>query len=88
MLSHTVQDLLVLLCGKLVANGGIATFEDVQECMRVTGTVGVMSSEAVLENPAIFCSNRDTDGRHVCQNRLISEYLDLAEKHLDRGEGQ
>ena len=33
---------------------GIYTFDDVQKCMEYTGCDGVMSSEALLENPALF----------------------------------
>merc|ERR1712203_827513 len=66
----------------VIANGGIATFEDIQRSMAFTGADGVMSSEAVLENPALFCNNKDAMGEHVDQNRLAHEYLDLAEMHL------
>eukprot|EP00945_MAST-04E_sp_MAST-4E-sp1_P000010 g10.t1 len=38
----------------VVANGGIATINDVHRCMETTGVDGVMSSEALLENPSLF----------------------------------
>ena len=41
------------------ANGGIGKFEDVQACLDATGCDGVMSSEAVLENPSLFCGPID-----------------------------
>mmetsp|Transcript_10566 Transcript_10566/g.23280 ORF Transcript_10566/g.23280 Transcript_10566/m.23280 type:complete len:438 (-) Transcript_10566:34-1347(-) len=53
-------------------NGGIETFEDCEKCMAETGVDGVMSSEALLETPSLF------SGRHVCQDQLTSEYLELA----------
>eukprot|EP00928_Gymnodinium_smaydae_P038446 TRINITY_DN26520_c0_g1_i1.p1 TRINITY_DN26520_c0_g1~~TRINITY_DN26520_c0_g1_i1.p1 ORF type:complete len:402 (-),score=44.36 TRINITY_DN26520_c0_g1_i1:203-1408(-) len=63
----------------VIANGGIASFSDLHNCMRVTGVDGVMSSEAVLENPALFANNRDASGVYVDQNRLAKEYLDLVQ---------
>ena len=57
------------------SNGGIETFEDVQKCLDFTGCDGVMSSEALLENPALFSN------KFVPQETLAREYLELVEKH-------
>mmetsp|Transcript_12187 Transcript_12187/g.15984 ORF Transcript_12187/g.15984 Transcript_12187/m.15984 type:complete len:513 (-) Transcript_12187:47-1585(-) len=38
----------------VIANGGIEHFGDVQKCLAYTGADGVMSSEALLENPMLF----------------------------------
>eukprot|EP00624_Nannochloropsis_granulata_P000227 evm.model.NODE_10847_length_11073_cov_19.981396.2 len=39
------------------ANGGISDLDDVLRCMEATGVDGVMSSEALLENPGLFSKN-------------------------------
>jgi len=57
------------------ANGGIKTFEDVQKCLEETGADGVMSAEALLENPALF------SGKIYCLDSLALEYLDIWEKY-------
>lgn len=72
----------------VVANGGIATIDDVHRCLQVTGADAVMSSEAALENPALFSGNRDLEGRYVDQTRLAREYLELAAQHLPSTNGQ
>jgi tRNA-dihydrouridine synthase 1 len=36
------------------ANGGISTFKDVENSLQLTGCDGVMSSEAILEYPALY----------------------------------
>ena len=38
----------------VIANGGIATYEDCMRCLEFTGCDGVMSSESILEYPALF----------------------------------
>lgn len=53
------------------ANGGIHSFEDVQKCLEETGVDGVMSSEALLENPALFSGEvKDLD-------QLAAEYVKI-----------
>lgn len=39
----------------VLANGGIASLKDVRDCLEATGVDGVMSSEAILEYPPLFC---------------------------------
>lgn len=38
----------------VIANGGMASFEDCVKCLEITGCDGVMSSESILEYPALF----------------------------------
>lgn len=57
------------------ANGGIFTFEDVDRCLEHTKCDGVMSSEALLENPALFCGEiKDMDV-------LALEYIEFSQKY-------
>lgn len=59
----------------VVANGGIYLMQDVNRCLAETNVDGVMSAEALLENPALF------SGQIVNLDRLAFEYLELAEQH-------
>ncbi|OQR99979.1 dihydrouridine synthase [Thraustotheca clavata] len=57
----------------VIANGNIECFDDISRCLQATGADAVMSSEAILENPALF-SNQTVD-----PFQLVHEYLDLAQ---------
>merc|ERR1719482_1046610 len=59
----------------VIANGGISCRADVDRCLEYTGADAVMSSEGLLENPALF------SGKDVRQDVLASEYLDIVEKY-------
>jgi len=41
----------------IICNGGIESLEDVERCLEYTKCDGIMSSEAVYENPALFNPN-------------------------------
>lgn len=45
----------------VIVNGGIATFQDVEKALEATGCDGVMSSESILEYPALFDPTRIYD---------------------------
>ncbi|KAL3918225.1 MAG: hypothetical protein SGPRY_006099 [Prymnesium sp.] len=48
----------------------------------IAGAAAVMSSEALLENPALFCSNIDPlSGAYLDQVELAMRYLQLCEVH-------
>jgi tRNA-dihydrouridine synthase 1 len=57
------------------ANGGIYTYEDCIKCLEYTGVDGVMSSEALLENPALF------SGKLHDLDDLAIDYIEFAEKY-------
>jgi tRNA-dihydrouridine synthase len=74
----------------VLANGGIETFANVQECLDQTGARGVMSSEALLENPGFFSGQTGTGRdqseltvRQVMERQFkyAFEYLDLAQRY-------
>lgn len=65
----------------VVSNGGVESPEDLDECLKATGADGVMSSEAALENVAVF-EGRGTS--RVVQRQLTAEYIELARAHPPR----
>lgn len=60
----------------VVANGGIATFADIERCLAYTGANGVMSSEALLENPALFANTTESP------YTMALEYLRICEDYV------
>ncbi|CAH1439683.1 unnamed protein product [Lactuca virosa] len=75
----------------VLANGNIRHMDDVEKCLEVTGVDGVMSAEALLDNPALFGGFRSGDwvvegddgfeDGGVDRGRLVVEYLKLCEKY-------
>jgi tRNA-dihydrouridine synthase 1 len=63
----------------IIVNGGIAHVTDVDVCLKHTGADAVMSSEALLENPALFSRQveRGTGKRFNCLT-MAQEYLKIA----------
>ena len=61
------------------SNGGIYHFKDVQNCLDYTGCDGVMSSESLLENPALFYNN----GEIQDLDKLAEEYLHIWKEWTD-----
>lgn len=74
----------------VLANGSIGSRRDAIECWERTGADGIMSSEAVLEYPALFACECEGDERPRAVGRiqLAREYLELAEKHPPQIGGQ
>ena len=60
----------------VVANGGFATFADLDKCMKFTQVDAVMSSEALLEYPAFF------NGPDILDiDDLSLEYIEFTRKY-------
>uniref|UniRef100_M4BQW3 tRNA-dihydrouridine(16/17) synthase [NAD(P)(+)] n=1 Tax=Hyaloperonospora arabidopsidis (strain Emoy2) TaxID=559515 RepID=M4BQW3_HYAAE len=65
----------------VIANGGVETHEDIARCLEATGCDGVMSSEGVLENPALFADGNNTPGTDTSFLELARQYLEFATLH-------
>jgi len=76
----------------IIANGGISSMDDVRACIAQTGVRGVMSSEGVLEYPALFMETNvaTTEGKRTGPSRvtLAREYLELDLKFPNNCGGQ
>ena len=59
----------------VVSNGGIKSYLDVQTCLNYTKADGVMVSEGILQNPAIFANQIHS------MEKMALEYLSYALKY-------
>ncbi|DBA01551.1 TPA: hypothetical protein N0F65_011522 [Lagenidium giganteum] len=66
----------------VLANGGIEVPADVQRCLDHTQADGVMSSEAILENPALFAATHNDPCPRDGQEPTIS-YVELAQQYIE-----
>ncbi len=64
----------------VIANGGIANLDDVRDCLAYTGADGVMSSESILEYPALYS---ETETAAVGFKRTGPGRLQIAREYLD-----
>ena len=60
----------------VIANGGMSTYEDCIRCLEFTGCDGVMSSESILEYPALFDNSRIYD-----LDDLALDYIDMVTRY-------
>ena len=69
----------------IVANGGIEYGSDVQKCLDHTGANAVMSSESLLENPALFATTGPyaADDTKLTPRQLFDRQLNLVHEYLD-----
>ncbi len=65
----------------VIANGGISTFKDVESSLELTGCDGVMSSEAILEYPALYDPSQIYD-----MDKLCTEYFEMVDKYQGEAE--
>lgn len=65
----------------VIANGGLETHEDIARCLEATGCDGVMSSEGLLENPALFADINNSPGVDISYIDLALQYLDCAAEY-------
>lgn len=63
----------------VIANGGIASRADAIRCLEYTGADGVMSSEALLENPKLF----SIDGDEQFTENYVRSQLDVASQYVN-----
>lgn len=64
----------------VIANGGISCRDDALRCLAETGVDGVMSSEALLENPKLFSEEGDVMFREnyiAAQLSTVREYVEI-----------
>lgn len=74
----------------VLGNGSIGDLKDVKECLRHTKTDGIMSSEAVLEYPAMFLGEQVLDPykRTIGRMALAYEFLDICKTYPPNLGGQ
>lgn len=76
----------------IIANGSISNLDDVRACLEHTGVDGVMSSEAILEYPALFTeTNTEAVGwKRAGPGRLqlAREYVKISESYPPECGGQ
>jgi hypothetical protein len=68
----------------VIANGGISCRDDAIRCLAETGADGVMSSEALLENPKMFSAEGDEFFRKEyvkAQLQTVDDYLGITLAH-------
>ena len=69
----------------IVANGGIEYGSDVRRCLDRTGASAAMSSESLLENPALFATAGPyaVDDTELTPRQLFDRQLSLVDEYLD-----
>jgi tRNA-dihydrouridine synthase len=68
----------------VIANGGISSRDDALACLAYTGADGVMSSEALLENPKMFSEEGNAffrDNYVLSQIQTTKEYLTIVQSY-------
>jgi tRNA-dihydrouridine synthase len=66
----------------IISNGGIEYSSDIDRCLEHTGASAVMSSEALLENPAIF-EEGGKDDLMLAPKLLFDRQIGMCHEYLD-----
>ena len=66
----------------VIANGSIGNLREAYECLKQTGADGVMSSEAILEDPSFFSTE------NISRLQISREYIDLGKEYPPDVAGQ
>jgi tRNA-dihydrouridine synthase len=66
----------------IIANGGIEHPSDFRKCLEYTGAAGIMSSEALLENPGLF-SPTASDESCMSPRQILERQFHYATLYLD-----
>lgn len=70
----------------VLANGNLRNIQDVHYCLDATGADGVMSAEALLEDPAMFSSRRlETPYSPIEGPTMLLEYCDMLDLYSTPG---
>ncbi|XP_010431424.1 PREDICTED: tRNA-dihydrouridine(16/17) synthase [NAD(P)(+)]-like [Camelina sativa] len=78
--SKEVKDALRI---PVLANGNVRCIEDVDNCIEETGVEGVLSAETLLENPAVFDTQKlILSGLFCCRQCLHVVFLFICPKKL------
>jgi len=65
----------------IIANGGIEYYTDLHKCLSHTNAKGVMSSEALLENPGIF-SSKSKEDTALSPREMLDRQINYALEYL------
>jgi len=85
---NAIQKIKEAISIPVFANGGIGVREDVKRCMDATGVDGVMSSEAILENPGLCIPHEEMPSptdialTYLKYARLYPDTVKIVRSHL------
>lgn len=78
---HAIRQIRDVITIPLIANGSVGSYEDIEECLRISGADAVMSATGLLDNPAMFLPPDQQPSRWV----IAREYLEFVDVYPPRG---